>query len=203
MNRITTSGKYDRASKNYDRFEFLAEKLLFSKIWKKAFRNIQGKILEIGVGTGKNVPYYPEGANVTAIDFSSGMLGKAEILKKKFKLTNVRLLKMDAQDLKFSDSSFDFVISSFVFCTVPDPMKGLSEAYRVLQPGGKAIFIEHMKSGSFLLNIVLNLMNLMAVPMTGTYMNRGTQKNIENAGFRIEWVENYVFDIIRRIETVK
>jgi ubiquinone/menaquinone biosynthesis C-methylase UbiE len=203
MKSKSTLEKYDKASKNYDRFELPAEKLLFSRIRKKAFRSIHGKILEIGIGTGKNMPYYPAGAEVTGIDFSAGMLGKAEILLSKLNLQNVKLVKMDAQELKFADNSFDFVISSFVFCTVPDPMKGLSDAYRVLKPGGTAIFIEHMKSRSFLLNIILNLMNLMTVPMTGTYMNRETQKNIENAGFRIESVENRLFDIVRHIKARK
>jgi len=203
MKSRSTSEKYNRASKNYDLFELPAEKFLFSKIRKKAFRNIHGKILEIGIGTGKNLPYYPYDAEVTGIDFSTGMLGKAEILLSKLNLPNVSLFKMDAQNLMFEDDTFDFVISSFVFCTVPDPLKGLSEAFRVLKPGGTAIFIEHMKSNSFILNLLLNLMNLITVPITGTYMNRETQKNIEKAGFRIESVENYLFDIVRHIRARK
>ncbi len=194
-----TAQKYDRGSKNYDLFELPAEKLLFSRLRKKAFLEISGKILDIGVGTGKNLPYYPEEAEVTAIDFSSGMLEKAVKLKSRLGLSNVKLIKMDVQDLKFDNDSFDFVISSFVFCTVPDPVRGLVEAYRVLKPGGSAIFIEHMKSDSSLINIILSTMNLMTVPMMGTYMNRETQKNIENAGFRIEKVEKHLFDIIRVI----
>jgi ubiquinone/menaquinone biosynthesis C-methylase UbiE len=198
-----TARKYDRASKNYDTFELPVEKLLFSRLRKKAFGAISGKILEIGVGTGKNMPYYPPGADVTAIDFSAGMLEKAEVLRNKQNLSNVSLINMDAQDLKFKDETFDFIISSFVFCTVPDPLKGFSEAYRVLKSGGTAVFIEHMKSASFLINIMLNGMNLITVPMLGTYMNRETQKNIERAGFRIKRVENYIYDVIRLITARK
>lgn len=136
---------------------------------------------------------------MTAIDFSNGMLEKAKIMKNKLGLSNVDLIKMDAQDLKFENGTFDFVISSFVFCTVPDPVKGLSESFRVLKTGGIAIFVEHMKSSSFLLNAILNTMNLITVPMMGTYMNRETQNNIEKAGFRIVSVEKHLFDIVRLI----
>ncbi len=198
-----TAKKYDRASKTYDFFEMPAEKLLFSRLRKQAFSNISGKILEIGVGTGKNMLYYPSVAEVTAIDFSGGMLDKAMIMKNKLDLSNVNLIKMDAQNLKFANSTFDFVISAFVFCTIPDPVKGLAEAYRVLKPDGKAIFIEHMKSSSLLLNVMLNAMNLITVPMMGTYMNRETQNNIEKAEFRIESVEKHVFDIVRLIVSRK
>lgn len=198
-----TAKKYDRASKTYNFFEMPAEKFLFSRLRKKAFSNISGKILEIGVGTGKNMLYYPSGAEVTAIDFSSGMLDKAMIMKNKLDLSNVNLIKMDAQDLMFENGSFDFVISAFVFCTVPEPIKGLSEAYRVLKPDGKAIFIEHMRSSSLLLNVLLNAMNLITVPMMGTFMNRETQNNIKKAGFRIESVEKHVFDIVRLIVSRK
>ncbi len=194
-----TARKYDRAAKNYDTFELPVEKLLFSRLRKKAFGAISGKVLEIGVGTGKNIPHYPRGADVTAIDFSAGMLERAEALRSKRNLLNVALVNMDAQDLKFQDETFDFIISSFVFCTVPDPLRGLSEAYRVLKPDGTAVFLEHMKSASFLINIMLNGMNLITVPMLGTHMTRETQKNIERAGFKINRVEFYIYDVIRLI----
>ena len=198
-----TSEKYDRASKNYDLLEFPAEKLLFSRLRKRAFHDISGKILDIGVGTGNNMPYYPSGTDVTAIDFSAGMPEKAVKRRKKLGLSNIDLINMDAQDLEFDDDSFDFVISAFVFCTVPDPVKGLKEAYRVLKPGGTAIFIEHMKSDSSLINIMLSAMNLMTVPMMGTYMNRETQKNVEKAGFKIKNTEKHLIDVVRLITAGK
>ena len=194
-----TAQKYDRAAKNYDFSQQFIEKLLFGKLRTKAFKEISGKVIKIGVGTGKNLPYYTRDADVTAIDFSEKMLEKAKERRKNLHISNVTLLKMNAQNLRFNDNSFDTAISTFVFCTVPDPLKGLSEVYRVIKPDGKAVFIEHMKSGSFLLNIFLYLMNLMSVPLLGTSMIRETQKNIESAGFKIESVEKHVFDVVRLI----
>ena len=199
----TPAKKYDRFSKIYDLFESPIEMRAFSKYRKKALSLAKGKVLEIGIGTGKNLPYYPEGVEVISIDFSRGMLEKAEKRKKELGLENVKLLYMDAQNMEFDDNTFDTVVSTFVFCTVPDPIKGLKEAYRVLKPGGTAIFLEHMKSNSRLLNIPLYLMEPFIKTLLGTSMLRETQKNIEKAGFKIEKVENLFFDIVRLIIATK
>jgi len=199
----TPAKKYDRFSKIYDLFESPMEMRAFSKYRKKALSLAKGKVLEIGIGTGKNLPYYPEGVEVIGIDFSRGMLEKAEKRKKELGLENVKLLYMDAQNMELDDNTFDTVVSTFVFCTVPDSIKGLKEAYRVLKPGGTAIFLEHMKSNSRLLNIPLYLMEPFIKTLLGTSMLRGTQKNIEKAGFKIEKVENLFFDIVRLIIATK
>jgi len=199
----TPAKKYDRFSKIYDLFESPMEMRAFSKYRKKALSLAKGKVLEIGIGTGKNLPYYPEGVEVIGIDFSRGMLEKAEKRKKELGLENVKLLYMDAQNMEFDDNTFDTVVSTFVFCTVPDPIKGLKEAYRVLKPGGTAIFLEHMKSNSRLLNIPLYLMESFIKTLLGTSMLRETQKNIEKAGFKIEKVENLFFNIVRLIIATK
>ncbi|ACJ16326.1 ubiquinone/menaquinone biosynthesis methyltransferase; (ubiE) [Thermococcus onnurineus NA1] len=203
MKMEKTAKKYDRFSKIYDLFESPMEVMAFSKYRKKALSIAKGKVLEIGVGTGKNLPYYPKDVEVIGIDFSRGMLEKAERRRKELGLKNVKLLLMDAQKLEFEDNTFDTVVSTFVFCTVPDPVKGLKEAYRVLKPGGKTIFLEHMKSESKLLNIPLYLMDPIMKALVGTSMVRETQKNIEKVGFKIEKVENLFFDIVRLIVATK
>lgn len=198
-----TAKKYDRFSKIYDLFESPMEMRAFSKYRKEALSLAKGKVLEVGVGTGKNFPYYPKDVEVIGIDFSKGMLEKAEKRKKELGLEDVKLLLMDAQNLEFEDNTFDTVVSTFVFCTVPDPIKGLKEVYRVLKPGGKAIFLEHMKSESRLLNIPLYIMDPIMRTLVGTSMVRETQKNTEKAGFRIEKVENLFFDVVRLITATK
>ncbi|MBO8174257.1 MAG: class I SAM-dependent methyltransferase [Thermococcus sp.] len=198
-----TAKKYDKFSKIYDSFESLMERRAFSKYRKKALSLARGKVLEVGVGTGKNLPYYPKDVEVIGIDFSKGMLEKAERRRKELGLENVKLMLMDVQNLEFEDEMFDTIVSTFVFCTVPNPIKGLKEVYRVLKPGGKAIFLEHMKSKSKLLNILLYLMDPITKALVGTSMVRETQKNIEKAGFKIEKVENLFFDIVRLIIATK
>lgn len=179
------------------------EILKFSNLREKAHTFLKGKVLEVGIGTGKNMLYYPDDIEVVGIDFSKGMLAKAQLKINKLTLSNVSLLEMDIENMKFEDESFDTVLSVFVFCTVPRPIIGLHEVYRVLKPGGKAVFIEHMKSANALLNIPLYMMNLFTISLLGTSTIRETQKNIEKVGFKIENVQNEWFDIVRFIVAKK
>jgi len=198
-----TSGKYSKIAKFYDLFEWPVETLLFKKLRKEAVSYAYANVLEVGVGTGKNLPYYNENVDLTAIDFSPGMLEVAKNKKKEVDVKAFKLYEMDVQNLKFEDDTFDSVISTFVFCTVPDPIAGLREVYRVLKPKGKVIFLEHMKSKYFVLNIFLYFMNIVSTKLLGTSMLRETQKNIEQAGFTIVSVEHKVFDIVRLIIATK
>ncbi len=200
---MATSQKYDRASRNYDRMESFVERLFFRRFREQALSHARGDVLEVGVGTGKNLHYYPSELQVTAVDFSSGMLERAHEQKEYLGLDRVTLMKMDVEDLKFPDASFDTVISTFVFCTVPDPLKGLTEVYRVLRPGGKAVFLEHMKSRNPLVNLFLGLMNLYSRPALGTSMLRRTQENITTSGFNIILVNHLLLDVVRLIVTEK
>lgn len=199
----STQSKYTRAAKFYDTIELPIEKLLFVKNRQRAVHQASGEVLEVGVGTGKNLPYYPPSAQVTAIDFSSGMLKYAQKRLNEVALTDCRLIKMDAQNMSFSDQSFDSVLASFVLCTIPEPMQGLGEVHRVLKKGGKAIFLEHMKSRNGLINVFLYMMNALSLPILGTSMTRSTKDNIEKAGFRIVTEENLLFDVVRLIVAEK
>lgn len=194
-----TAEKYSRISHLYDTFEYPIERGLFQKLRIKAISYAQKNTLEVGVGTGKNLPYYDPDIILTAIDFSSGMLEVAHKKQKDVQVKHLQLYKMDVQQLAFDSNSFDTVISTFVFCTVPDPIAGLKEVYRVLKPSGTAIFLEHMKSHYSLVNIPLYVMNVFSTHFLGTSMVRETQKNIELVGFTIESVKKKTLDIVRLI----
>ena len=109
-------------------------------------------ILEVGVGTGINCSMYPSNSEITGIDFSDGMLEKARERVARKGLTNVRLLQMDAQDLKFEDNSFDIVYAPYLISVVPDPVKVATEMRRVCKPGGRIIFLNHFLSPNRLLS---------------------------------------------------
>ncbi len=191
--------KYSRVSHFYDFFEYPIERFLFKKMRTEAISFAKNKTLEVGVGTGKNLPYYKSEIDLTAIDFSSGMLRIAQHKYRNKMLKKLTFREMDVQNLSFDDNTFDTIISTFVFCTVPDPISGLKELRRVLKPSGKAIFLEHMKSNSKLINIPLFFMDLFTRIILGTSMVRKTQENIESAGLTIESVDNKAFDIVRII----
>jgi len=191
--------RYNRLAPFYDLMEGLAEKrysgwrqLLWSKVEGK-------KILEVGVGTGKNFPYYPTKAEITAIDFSEKMLSRA---KEKAEDHNVKvdLRQMDVQTLSFEDNTFDSVIATFVFCSVPDPIKGLMEIKRVCKPGGKVLLLEHVLSANRILAWLMNIMNPLVVRTMGPNINRKTVENVVKSGLKVEKVTDLSTGIFKLIE---
>jgi phosphatidylethanolamine/phosphatidyl-N-methylethanolamine N-methyltransferase len=110
------------------------------------------RVLEVGVGTGINLSLYPKHCSVTGIDFSGSMLEKARERAARKDIRNVRLLQMDAGDLKFADSSFDIVYAPYLISVVPDPVKVAQEMHRVCRSGGRIIFLNHFLSPNALLS---------------------------------------------------
>lgn len=197
-----TRSRYDRIAFIYDFLEAPLERFRFA-IWRpRLCERIAGpKALEVGVGTGKNLSYYPENVVITAIDLSSRMLARARRKAEQLDL-DVSLLEMDAQNLAFPDHSFDTVFATFVFCSVPDPVAGLRELKRVCKPEGKLILLEHMRPGNSALGLFFDVFNPVIVRMMGANINRQTVNNIRQAGWKIQKEENLSSDIVRWIEAV-
>lgn len=172
--------RYNRIARFYDILEFPMEHM-FSGYRKKLLKETEGKTLEVGVGTGKNIPYYPDNVEVTGIDFSEKMIEKAE--KKSGTRDNVRVQVMDAEKMTFNDNIFDTVITSCVFCSVPDPVKGLQEIRRVCKTGGKILMLEHVRSNRKILGPVMDFLNPIPLNIVGANINRQTYQNLLKAGF--------------------
>ena len=194
--------RYDRIAPYFEIMEAMMEGLFF-KSWRKKLSKAEGHhILEVGVGTGKNFEYYPPGARVTAIDFSPAMLKQAT-QKKAQKAVKVDLDLMDIQSLAFADNSFDTVIASFVFCSVPQPLKGLKELHRVCKPGGQVLLLEHVISTKPLLAKVMNFFNPIIVTLVGANINRNTLRNIKAVGFAWVIVDQQSSHLIKLVEARK
>ena len=177
--------RYDRVAKFYDILDVPMELLAFRKYREKVLQNLNGKALEVGIGTGRNIEFYPDHVDITAIDFSPRMLEKARERASKYN-KQVKLFEMDVQDLDFEDNVFDSAFSTCVFCSVPDPVKGLEEVSRVLKPGGKLILLEHVLSNYKLIRPLMNIINPLTVRLWGANINRETIFNIKKAGFAIK-----------------
>jgi ubiquinone/menaquinone biosynthesis C-methylase UbiE len=191
--------RYDHLSPYYDLLESFLEKVAFSKWRKRAFEYIEGEnILEVGVGTGKNLDFYPPDKRVTAIDFSPGMLSRAR-RKIDEKKANVDLREMDIQKLQFEDQSIDTVLATFVFCSVLDPIQGLREVRRVCRKGGKIILLEHVRPSCRLLGRIFDVLNLFIVRLMGVNINRETVENLKKAGLKIEEERNLFSSIVKMV----
>lgn len=190
--------KYDRASVFYDILEKPMENMFFYKWRIDLMKELSGKVLEVGVGTGKNIEFYPEGLDITAIDFSEKMLQKARIKLEKLN-KKATLIQMDVQKMDFPDNEFDTVFATFVFCSVPDPIKGLKEIKRVCKPNGKIILLEHVRSENKFLGLLMDIFNPLILNLYGANINRKTVDNIKKAGFADMKVINLYGDIIKKI----
>jgi phosphatidylethanolamine/phosphatidyl-N-methylethanolamine N-methyltransferase len=201
-NRITEKvrQRYDRIAPVYDLMEGVVERWRFGKWRELLWSKVEGKkVLEVGVGTGKNFPYYPADAEITAIDFSEEMLRRARAKAEAYSV-KVSLQQQDVQDLKFDDNSFDMVVATFVFCSVPDPIRGLKEVGRVCKPGGQVLLLEHVLSASRILAFLMNLVNPIVSRAMGPNINRRTAQNAAISGLRVEKATDLAAGIFKLIE---
>ncbi len=195
--------RYNRSAPLYDFMEGFMEGRRAEGwrrlLWSKAEGT---NILEVGIGTGRNFPFYPPYVQITAIDFAEKMLERARRKAAK-KGLKVKLELMDVQNLSFPDNTFDTVLASFVFCSVPDPVRGLTEIKRVCKPKGKVVLLEHVLSANRIVAWFMNLFNPVAVRMGGENINRRTVDNVAKSGLAVEQVTDLAAGIVKLIEARK
>ncbi len=199
----TTIKRYNRIAPFFDVMEGLMEWALLSNWRKKIWNKVSGKkILEIGVGTGKNFPFYPVDKEISAIDFSDNMLTRAR-KKAGQEQIKVDLSLMDVENLNFADNSFDTVICTFVFCSVPNPGQGLQEIYRVCKPGGQVLLLEHVLSSRPFVAVIMNFLNPIALIIAGANINRKTVETVQQCGFKSVDIDTISGDIVKIISAEK
>ncbi len=200
VKRDTTAlrDRYDRLAPVYDRLDEGAEQRYWARWRQRLWERAKGpRVLEIGVGTGKNIPYYPEGVEVTAVDLSPRMLALAR--RRAARLgRDVDLRVMDAQRLELPDKSFDTVAATFVFGTMPDPLRGLEEARRVLRPDGRLLLLEFVRpKGAG--GLIADLFTPLTALLYGDRPNRRIPDLVRCAGFEIKHQERLWRGFIRLI----
>jgi ubiquinone/menaquinone biosynthesis C-methylase UbiE len=184
-----TQKRYDRIAPIYDAMEVVVEKVAFSNWRERLWSYVEGQtILEVGVGTGKNLPYHPNGAEVTSIDISQKMMTRAQQQKDQSDAA-VAFAQADAQRLPFAAATFDTAVATFVFCSVPDPIRGLEAVKRVVRPNGQILLLEHVRVNAPVIGPLMDLMDPLIVRIMGAHIARRTAENVDKAGLSIETVE--------------
>jgi ubiquinone/menaquinone biosynthesis C-methylase UbiE len=191
---------FDRLAAPYDRGMAPLEKLALRQMRALMVPHARGNVLEIGVGTGANMPFYAPSACVTAIDESPEML--AVVARRTAALGNcAHLSQMDVETLAFPSSTFDTVVTSLVLCSVVSQQRALGELRRVLRrPGGLLLLLEHMRPNVRPLAWLIDLANVPWYAFNGRCnLNRETQQAIVQAGFELERVESKLGGLLRMI----
>jgi ubiquinone/menaquinone biosynthesis C-methylase UbiE len=156
-----------------------------------AMAGLQGSVIEIGFGSGLNVPLYPAGITmVHAVDPSSvgRQLAQARV---RASGVPVEYADLDGQDLSLADASVDAALSTFTLCTIPDPGRALNELYRVLRPGGRLHFLEHgLADDPTIAHRQHRLNRIQQRVAGGCNLNRPIDRLIVDAGFEISTQQN-------------
>ena len=191
--------RYDRIASMYDAMEWLME--FKARRWRRDLwtRVGTGPVLELGIGTGKSIAFYPSDREVVAIDISERMLARAK--DRAYHLNaRVHLDLGDAQHLPYPDHGFDTVVATFLFCSVPDPRLGLSEALRVLKPGGHLLLVEHVLSKRPAMARLMRWLAPIPFSLWGAHIDRDTVSTVREAGFADVTTANLWGDVVQRID---
>ncbi len=185
---------WDRKSGTYDREMLAWDRKLFGDSREWACGQASGEVLEVAVGTGLNLPYYPADATVTGIDLSEGMLA----LAKERAGAGVTLRQADAHALPFGDASFDAVVCTFGLCAIPDADVAIGEMVRVLRPGGRLILVDHVASTSRLVRVAQWLLERLTVPLAGEHFLRRPLPTVVARGLEVERCERFKAGLVER-----
>jgi phosphatidylethanolamine/phosphatidyl-N-methylethanolamine N-methyltransferase len=194
---------FDALASGYDLFMWPLEWALFARLRQRAFHALRPSasprlVLEVGVGTGANLPFYPASSRVVAVDVSAEML---VVARRRRTRTLIQLSQTDVHHLAFPDATFDGVVGSFLLCNVADPPAVLQEVHRVLRPGGRLLLLEHVRGAH---PWVARLTDLLDLPWhawsRSCHLNRETEATVAAAGFTITRSERYALGIVQLIE---
>lgn len=195
-------GVYERYAPRYDAEVGHMERWLLEDGRRWACGQARGDVLEVAIGTGRNLPFYPAGARLTGIDLSPAMLAKARERATALGRA-VILLVGDAQALDVRDETFDTVVMTLALCTIPDDEKALAEARRVLRPGGRLILLDHVRSPLRPVRAVQRLLDPLLVRWKGDHLMREPMEALPKEGFSIWHCERRKWGLIERVVVVK
>jgi ubiquinone/menaquinone biosynthesis C-methylase UbiE len=194
----------DKTAARYDRQMGFWEKVLFGgesgRRW--VCSQAEGEVLEIAIGTGRNLPYYSDDVRLTGIELSEQMLQIARARAGELG-READLALGDAQSLEFPDERFDTVVSTFTLCTIPDDRRAVAEVRRVLRPGGRFVLLEHVRSPALPVRAVQRVLDPLAVRFEGDHLAREPLEHVKAEGFNVEHLKRSKWGIVERVSARK
>lgn len=195
-------GMWDKYASRYDRDMGFFERVQFGGGREWVCGQATGEVLEVAVGTGRNLEFYPEDVRLTGIDFSPAMLDLAR--RRAAELgREATLREADAQALPFADGSFDTVVCTLGLCGFPDERAAITEMNRVLRPGGTLLLLDHIGSHHRPIRWGQRLLEKLTVRMLGDYQTRRPLPLVEEAGFVIRRRERLKLGTVERLAATK
>ncbi|WP_020575833.1 class I SAM-dependent methyltransferase [Actinopolymorpha alba] len=195
-------GYWDRQAATYDSRLAAAERRYLADSRRWVCGRARGTTLEIAIGTGANLRYYPDAVDVTGIDWSPAMLRAAHRQATQVHRA-VTLHQADASALPFPAATFDTVVSTFSLCCVPDERATLIEALRVLRPGGHLLLADHVAASFWPLRALQHAVDLVSVPLQGEHYTRRPVTTLRRLGVTIEETERLTMGAFERVHARK
>jgi ubiquinone/menaquinone biosynthesis C-methylase UbiE len=193
---------YEREAPKYDREMRCFELLLFGGGPEWVCSQAEGEVLEIAVGTGRNLPHYRDGVRLTGVELSPAMLAIARARARDLG-RDVDLRVGDAQALDFPDECFDSVVSTLSLCTIPDERAAVAEVRRVLRPGGRFLLLEHVRSPVLPIRLAERLLEPLMCRFKGDHLLREPVDHLHAEDFVVEWIERSKLGIVERVAARK
>jgi ubiquinone/menaquinone biosynthesis C-methylase UbiE len=192
----------DKEAPRYDRQMDFFDRVLFAGGREWACSRAKGKVLEIAVGSGRNLPHHREDVELSGIELSPEMLAIAQ--RRAEELGREADLRLgDAQALDFPDASFDSVVCTLALCTIPDDRAAVAEVYRVLRPGGRYLLLEHVRSPIRAVRAVQRLIEPLSVRFEADHLTREPLEHLSAVGFEVEELERSKWGIVERVAARK
>ncbi|HVC07253.1 MAG TPA: methyltransferase domain-containing protein [Solirubrobacterales bacterium] len=193
---------YEKEAPKFDRTMGRWDRILFAGNREWVCAQASGEVLEIAIGTGRNLSFYPDEIRLTGVELSPPMIEitreRAEELGRE-----VDLRLGDAEALEFADESFDTVICTYSLCTIPDDRAAVREAKRVLRGGGKFVLAEHVRSPVGVVRGVEKLIEPLAVRFGGDHLTREPLEHLEAEGFTVDQVKRSKLGIVELVSAQK
>ena len=189
---------FDRLASRYDQRLRLPERLLFEGGREWVCSRARGDVLEISIGTGRNLPLYATDVRVTGVDISPGMLDIARVRATALGRT-AELRLGDAEALELPDASFDTVVCTLALCSIPDPGAAVAEMRRVLRPGGRVLLLEHVRSPIRVVRTIQRALEPITVWLGEDHLVREPLELLERQGFEVEELERSKLGMVERV----